>query len=541
MAGKFSLGDIAKITRHKSTLTIEQSYDPGLRTHSRADMSMAIAQAANLKRGHEFQSISEHLVRKTSHGKVQLAKPEEMVRTMPATSRGSGSSVSKTACSHTTNQPNGGGFDTVQKDCSKTPGSLLANGSETAAQEDSSEEDRSSANSPSENDTADSGFFGTGSFSVAAAQENGLEAEHNFSPFEDSSYDSSSGSPSYKKVEGSKSAVLKSSVHTTLLGAGISYVMLSGFKNGTKGRKLLPSDILKAVVDDIDVVQVIVPSFAIFLNHARQVLFIKCNNKRQAEFTGKLVVARAKGIDIVDSAFLVNWEETGKMPSLAQFPVCLPVDYGAEPTVLPPLQPNILQHATFDTTGDELSFPRPLLATVVEAMGGAFVREGEARPARPSSRLYSSGPPYFFVIGHTTEPKLRVYSDEWLVDMVLKGRKLSPKTYCIEETAEEEYAGSTQPFAKRARQVCQCMESPGLISNLVGPLLPRAVGPPDRRADIPGGPLQLAPHRPHAPQHRQHGPLLPRLHGAAQPVLLLLHRPPGLLRAQLVLRPSYTM
>ena len=242
-------------------------------------------------------------------------------------------------------------------------------------------------------------------------------------------------------------------------------------------------------------------------------------------------MARAKGICIVNSNFLVEWQETGKIPSCAKFPVCLPSDYGAEPTVLPPLQPDMLRHATFDTTGDleELSFPRPLLAAAVEAMGGAFVREGEARPMPSTSS--SRGPPWIFVIGQMTEPKWRVYSDEWLIDMVLKGRKLSPKTYRIEETAEEEYAGCTQPFTKRARQVWQCMASAGLISNLLGP---RAVRPSDRRADIAGGPVLLPPHQPDAPQHRQHGPLLPRLHGVAQAVLLPLHR---LLRAQLVLCP----
>ena len=72
-------------------------------------------------------------------------------------------------------------------------------------------------------------------------------------------------------------------------------------------------------------------------------------------------MARAKGICIVNSNFLVEWQETGKIPSCAKFPVCLPSDYGAEPTVLPPLQPDMLRHATFDTTGDleELSFPLP--------------------------------------------------------------------------------------------------------------------------------------------------------------------------------------
>jgi len=150
-------------------------------------MSVAIAQAANLKRGHEFQSISEHLVRKTSHGKVQMTTPGEMVRTMQAASRGSGSSVKEATDSH----PTRGGFNTVQKDPSKTDGSLLAHSftSETTVLEACSE-DCSGTISPYKDD---SGIFSTGSCSEAAAQEMSFEAETDFSSFDDCSYNS--GSP----------------------------------------------------------------------------------------------------------------------------------------------------------------------------------------------------------------------------------------------------------------------------------------------------------------------------------------------------------
>ena len=53
----------------------------GLHSDQRADMAAAIAQAPLLKRGHEFQTVSEHLQRKTSVGQVQMAKPFEMIST----------------------------------------------------------------------------------------------------------------------------------------------------------------------------------------------------------------------------------------------------------------------------------------------------------------------------------------------------------------------------------------------------------------------------------------------------------------------------
>lgn len=78
---KFSTEEVCKISRHKQASTIERNYNIGLHSDQRADMAVAIAQAPLLKRGHEFQSVSEHLPRKTSLGQVQLANPSEMVPT----------------------------------------------------------------------------------------------------------------------------------------------------------------------------------------------------------------------------------------------------------------------------------------------------------------------------------------------------------------------------------------------------------------------------------------------------------------------------
>ena len=78
---KFSTEEVCKISRHKQASTVERNYNIGLHSDQRADMAVAIAQAPLLKRGHEFQSVSEHLPRKTSLGQVQLANPSEMVPT----------------------------------------------------------------------------------------------------------------------------------------------------------------------------------------------------------------------------------------------------------------------------------------------------------------------------------------------------------------------------------------------------------------------------------------------------------------------------
>jgi hypothetical protein len=180
-----------------------------------------------------------------------------------------------------------------------------------------------------------------------------------------------------------------------------------------------------------------------------------CNSQKQATFTNKLLMARAEGVKIVDSAFLVRWQETDKMPSLHEFPVCLPADWSSKPTLMPPRKPGLLMNVTFDTTGDlgELLVSRPLLVAAVEALGGAFVREGEPRPPGPP-RSDKPGPPFVFVIGQTAERVWPVYSDEFILNMILEGKRLNPSTYRIwEEVAEDEGAGCTQPIRKRHRQV----------------------------------------------------------------------------------------
>ena len=58
-----------------------------------------------------------------------------------------------------------------------------------------------------------------------------------------------------------------------------------------------------------------------------------CNVKKQALFTAKVLMAYAK--DIMD--FMVRWQDTDKMPSLDEFPVCVPAHWSAIPTLLPPL------------------------------------------------------------------------------------------------------------------------------------------------------------------------------------------------------------
>ena len=114
------------------------------------------------------------------------------------------------------------------------------------------------------------------------------------------------------------------------------------------------------------------------------------------------ILEKGGGTKAATKLILVKWQETGRIP------VCLPAPFGAEPTVLPPLQPNMLPHATFDTTGDleELAFPRPLRRTACYSRrcsrcptrasrwtGSPYarLRRGPARPRRAARGAWRTG------------------------------------------------------------------------------------------------------------------------------------------------------
>ena len=76
---EFQLEDIQKVSRHSRADTITKHYDPGQRTSTRANMAVAIGQAAAMRRGEEFQPVAQALVKKVSKARVVMATPDQMI------------------------------------------------------------------------------------------------------------------------------------------------------------------------------------------------------------------------------------------------------------------------------------------------------------------------------------------------------------------------------------------------------------------------------------------------------------------------------
>ena len=89
----FTSEEVAKVSRHKRSSTIDQHYDFGLRPSTKADMAVALGQASSLKRGAAYQPVSAHLPRKVSNSRVNLASPADMIPKLA-----SGASSSSVPC-----------------------------------------------------------------------------------------------------------------------------------------------------------------------------------------------------------------------------------------------------------------------------------------------------------------------------------------------------------------------------------------------------------------------------------------------------------
>ena len=63
-AGMFDFEEIKKVSGHKTTKSIEDSYHVGLETKKKSDMMFCILNAAKLGRGEDFEPISGHLMKK---------------------------------------------------------------------------------------------------------------------------------------------------------------------------------------------------------------------------------------------------------------------------------------------------------------------------------------------------------------------------------------------------------------------------------------------------------------------------------------------
>ena len=201
-----------------------------------------------------------------------------------------------------------------------------------------------------------------------------------------------------------------------LLKKGITKVLISGFKNG-KGRHIkIPESLLGTLEDS-------------------QLLFVVCpESVGIPSVTEKLVLARAFGLHIVDSRFLIKWGETTVLPGLEEYPVRN--EWASKSTglskFLTPLSDKIFSGQTFafHDVKNWLISPENM-ASMITHLGGRVVSPEEQDNAG-------------FGLSSTPVSNLEVFHPDWLVRMVLAGQDLPNVKWRLLDTEEDPVCSASQ-------------------------------------------------------------------------------------------------
>ena len=199
-----------------------------------------------------------------------------------------------------------------------------------------------------------------------------------------------------------------------LLRTSVSKVVISGFVNGRGGHVMVPESLLGTIADS-------------------QMLFVFCED-RIPSVTSKLVQARAFGLRIVDSRFLIKWGETTILPDLEEFPV--KNEWSSNATglskFLTPLSDKIFSGQTFAFFDTEHWMMSPdQMASMITQLGGKVVSPDE---------LDHTG----FGLSSTSVTQLEVFHPDWVVRMVLAGQDLPNIKWRMVDAEEEMVCSASQ-------------------------------------------------------------------------------------------------
>ena len=201
-----------------------------------------------------------------------------------------------------------------------------------------------------------------------------------------------------------------------LLKKGITKVLISGFINGKGGHVKIPKTLLGTLEDS-------------------QLLFVVCpESVGIPSVTEKLVLARAFGLHIVDSRFLIKWGETTVLPGLEEYPVRN--EWASKSTglskFLTPLSDKIFSGQTFafHDVKNWLISPENM-ASMITHLGGRVVSPEEQDNAG-------------FGLSSTPVSNLEVFHPDWLVRMVLAGQDLPNVKWRLLDTEEDPVCSASQ-------------------------------------------------------------------------------------------------
>ena len=186
-----------------------------------------------------------------------------------------------------------------------------------------------------------------------------------------------------------------------LLSKGISKVAVSGLSKGEKKRCPLPPSLVAEV-------------------RSAGLLFVKCSENGVAIETTNFYLGRAYGLHVVNASFLLDWEETQKLPNLDNYVVVGSYLKGGKVVPLKPIKEKLMFGEAFricSFKGND--YPVDLIKELITRMGGSLVDEDST-----DVKAYNIGSE--FIQGK------EMFRPDWVLDMVEQGRVLAKKRFLVE-------------------------------------------------------------------------------------------------------------
>jgi hypothetical protein len=195
----------------------------------------------------------------------------------------------------------------------------------------------------------------------------------------------------------------------------VEKVVISGFRNGTGGLVKIPESLLGRVDE-------------------AQLMFVKCNKNGFPTITEKFVLARARGLAIYDSSYLLAWADSAALPNLKLFPAMCEWSHGAGKSVtLQPIVDKFFEGQTFTFANTEhWRVSSASVATAIEFLGGRVVGWEERGSAH--CNIISPEPVCSEV----------AIDPAWIANMLAVGQSLPSAKWRQEFKEEDDFVMSSQ-------------------------------------------------------------------------------------------------
>ena len=193
----------------------------------------------------------------------------------------------------------------------------------------------------------------------------------------------------------------------------VTKVAFSGLRNGDRGGMKL-SVVLVAPLE------------------GAQLLFLRCSEGGAVLATSNFYLARARGMQIIDSRFLTEWNTSGRLPDLNDFGVFSSCgrESGVKPKYLQPLNQLLFKDRFFCVLGTDAT--STVVKKLIERSGGKLLAVEERGRAKGAA----------YTLSDSATSGGTVYHYDWILDSTEMGYVLNMECFILRH--EEEFCSQVE-------------------------------------------------------------------------------------------------